>query len=298
MLGTPSLDSCYGAAVATFGSGIYVVGGISVHSASRQVRRMSLEGGGRWRDGPQLQVARASCAAVVARGQLLAIGGHNGRRALREVEFLHQEMCCCGNSSSGDVELVSWHSGPPLCTARKLCAAAVWCGQAFVMGGVNETNWYLDSTECLEGTAWQFAAAMRQSRADFAATALRDQSVVVVGGDDGWRRLASVEVLPPASSEWCQLLPQLPLPRSGAAACLLGEELWVIGGYDGLEALSSCLVLASGGGHWRHAPPLHSRSGRVGLAVATCRNAHIAASSKKCFADLCCTSLPASLVPV
>jgi hypothetical protein len=91
--------------------------------------------------------------------------------------------------------------------------------------------------------------------------------VVVVGGWDGVRALASCEVLTPETSSWDKL-PPMAQPRQGAAAVVAASRLYVLGGWDGVSSqrLATVEVLKADCTEWSSAPSLGCA--RFGLCAA------------------------------
>lgn len=241
----PSLpDRVSGAASALLAGEVYVVGGVGPDGPRAGVWRLDARVyGGLWQPAPSLTTARVGAALVNIGNALIAIGGHNGLTPLRSVELLLPTAS-------------EWECAPHMGICRSHCAAVAMGREVLVMGGYDGVD-YLNSTELLrvDGTDpqlqraqqlgnWVSASPMMSQRSSFTATIFHS-SVLALGGDDGWQRLQSSEILSDTTSNW-QVWAPLSWRRSGCGSFVLCGRLYVFGGYDGLTESDALEVFDEG----------------------------------------------------
>jgi large repetitive protein len=215
---------------------------------------------GRWTDGPPMSRARVDLAAVtLADGRFLVVGsdaqfGASGERTTTAELY--------------DSQRGRWSSGGALATGRaRFALAPLADGRAIAVGGDDGRASgsdnravlppYFASTELFTpppkaqtspafpssrptatptaispaGGIWQPAAPLAEARERHAAVALRDGTVLVIGGWDGNRALSSAERYDPATNRWTPAAP-LATSRADHTATLLRDgRVLVVGGY-------------------------------------------------------------------
>lgn len=122
---------------------------------------------------------------------------------------------------------------------------AIWLpsGRIFAFGGLNEGNLHVISVEMLKrewncawetDEAWQPAEPMLVPRSQFAAVALRDEAVLIVGGlTTDAQRLSSVDIFTPpiqdgARGQWTSISPTQSAP-TWAAGVFYDGAVFILG---------------------------------------------------------------------
>lgn len=167
-------------------------------------------------------------------------------RTLRAVDCLEQPCnpldCDAGTVRLGGTSMFDWLRGsgawrslPSLPTARAEHTATLLAdGRILVVGGW--TGSYGSSTVLrsagilgCDGSRWCDVAPMASARAGHSATLLSDGRVLVIGGHDGRRDLATAELFDPSSGRWC-LAGALDQGRAFHAAVRHAHGVFVLGG--------------------------------------------------------------------
>jgi hypothetical protein len=110
-------------------------------------------------------------------------------------------------------------------------------------------------------THWVPTGALASPREGHTATLLESGKVLVIGGWDGTRALATPELFDPNSGEWTPLTP-MKTPRAGHTATRLdGDRVLVVGGYSAppLVSLFSAEILDPLTGQWTEVATLDTR---------------------------------------
>ncbi|MBS0657701.1 MAG: hypothetical protein JSR82_05560 [Verrucomicrobia bacterium] len=115
-------------------------------------------------------------------------------------------------------------------------AAQTTDGRVLLVGGLDQANVTVDSTETLDPRIgrWAPAASMATPRSSHTATVLRDGRVLVAGGFGPDRR--AVEIFDPVSETWTPTTPLLEGRAGHTAALLPNGEVLVVGGIGPSEA--------------------------------------------------------------
>jgi len=206
------------AAVALDGK-IYVAGGYDT-DASFQIYDTA---SGNWEQGPSLPAGTDNAGMVAVPGKIYVFGGEAARHL-----------------SVYDVASRTWSSAQPLPSPRFSSVVANVGGTVHLVGGWSfdrSNNVSLathDVFDLASGTYPGAQAPMLAAR-NHAASGVIDGKLYVAGGrapgheaEDGGN-LATAEVYDPGADAWSPI-PDLPTPRSGAAAAVVSGNLYVLGG--------------------------------------------------------------------
>ena len=144
----------------------------------------------------------------------------------------------------------SWSSLPPMSTPRSIPAVTVVNNQLYVMGSNNADNnrdfgqHFWEIFEQYQNTAekwdpvsrmWQPVANMSTRRSSAGAAELEGE-LYVVGGNDGFNALSSVEKL--VNNKW-EPVTSLPQACAFHGVVQLGGKIYAIKGWSGLTRLKS-----------------------------------------------------------
>lgn len=124
-----------------------------------------------------------------------------------------------------------WERLPPMCTSRRLCAAAVVGTSLYVFGGEDEEAWFSNTSR-------------------------------------HYRQLAAVERYDTISNTWSRM-EDMPTPRAGIAAIACAGLIYVVGGRVHDKVQPTAERFDAGIKRWDRLPPL--RSARSGCAGASLR---------------------------
>jgi non-specific serine/threonine protein kinase len=163
-----------------------------------------------------------------------------------------------------------WQPLPSLNHGRAAAAAAVVGDKIVVMGGQANEQEVLPA-EVFDGAHWHDAAPMHTSRDHLAAVA-DDHFVYAVGGRvlTANKNLASFERYDPTTDQW-QQLPNLPTPRGGLGAAVVGSRLVALGGEGVASALGNVEAFDFTTATWASLPAMPTP--RHGMAVLVLGNA-------------------------
>lgn len=166
-----------------------------------------------------------------------------------------------------DPRTAHWSALSPMPTGRWQHASVALDGKIYVVGGVVEGNnelalWAYDVAS---GT-WQTGLAPLPTEREHLTAVAADGLLIAIGGRKG-HQIGAVEAYDPMANTW-RSLPDLPTPRGGSAAGLIGDVIHVAGGenlnesstYRQHEALDLATMT------WSSAPDLPTK--RHGLASA------------------------------
>ncbi|KAL4717855.1 hypothetical protein ACJJTC_001004 [Scirpophaga incertulas] len=216
-------------AAAALDGALYCVGGSDGHAELAAVDALA---GGMWSSRAALPDARAH-AAVAAHRYVYAVGGWSAGRSLRRVDRY-------------DPVLNAWEPAPPLITARSQCAAVVFGGVLWALGGCDAWR-CIASTEYLplEGAdTWLAGPALPTARRSVGGCEWRAR-IVSAGGSDGSTSLQRVDFLANTTAG-----PALRKPRAAPALAALDDALYAAGGFDGKQFLACVECLYDPDGEW------------------------------------------------
>lgn len=224
-----------------------------------------------WQPTAALTTPRAGAAVVTANGYLYALGGVDGRRFLKTVEYA---------PIRADGTLGPWNLTAPLTEERGFFDAVVRDGYLYAAGGGNGPNGehLLASVERAPlradgrlGTWERLPVALQLPRRCVKLAAIGD-ALYAVGGFGG-TLLDSVEragFIPGGLTSFTLAPEHLTRPRYVNAAKAHGDTLYVLGGHDesegrGLAAVEYAAPGAGGTPAWRATAAM--AAGRYGLAA-------------------------------
>lgn len=198
--------------------------------------------------------------AYLERNLLFAIGGYNGREALKTLEVL-------------DLGSSKWEAGPPMTTGRRGAAVVMYDKQIFIFGGWGDAGigeGCLNTTEIFDIANWEWRSGipMPSRRCNFAASFL-DGSIFAAGGRGDGHVLALVEEFDISSKRW-ESAPPLQKARSGLAMASQGGRLFAVGGDVGsqhVEEVGIVEILDPQTGAWQYGPALSMRRCDPAIAV-------------------------------
>src|SRR5439155_8611552 len=201
-----------------------------------------------WKSGPDLPLPLHHAMAVTYNGQPVVLGGWvpagNNLTALASdrVFALHG---------------ANWVELPHLNRPRAAGAAAVVGNKIVVVGGQADGK-LVTATEVFDGTAWIDAAAIPTPR-DHLAAASDGRAVYAVGGRlrSADKNLGSLERFDPATGEW-QNLPDMPTPRGGLGAAIVGGNLITMGGESAVDVFDSVEAFDTTSGVWTRLPAMRT----------------------------------------
>ncbi len=184
---------------------------------------------GHWMTGAPAPTARTEVAVAALDGLIYVVGGFEPS----------SPWTMWQSSVSAGVEAYNpttnqWASKPGLPVGLHHAGAVVVDGALYIIGGFtqsDDTIWEPSDRvwrfHAGRGT-WDERASLPTARGGLAVTTLRG-NIVAVGGYDGRRNPAAVEVYDPGLDQWAAAAP-LPTPRDHLAAVTIGDVLYAIGG--------------------------------------------------------------------
>ena len=205
------------AAAATYRGEVVVIGGATdtITQASDKVFALR---DGKWVELPSLQHARAAPAAAVVDDKLVVAGGQNDKQIVPQTEVF---------------DGTSWTQAADMPTPREHLAAVSDGVYVYTVGGrflsADENSAAFERFDPASGN-WEKLPDMPTPRGSFGA-ALVDGRIVVVGGEEPTRVLATVEMYDIANRKWSTQAP-INTPVHGEAVAAVGSTIYVIGGAD------------------------------------------------------------------
>lgn len=191
---------------------------------------------GRWSLGSPLPTARGALGAAVLDGKIYAIGGARGSSL--------------GDAAVYDPALGQWKELPAMPTPRNHLGVAALKGKVYAAGGRNTHSFTLGTLEAFDPASgkWETLTPMPTRRSGHAAAAVGN-CLYILGGEgnraDPRGMFPQVEVYRPAQQAW-QRLPDMPIPKHGIYAAVLGGKIYLAGGatQQGLGAVNLVEVFA------------------------------------------------------
>ena len=243
------------AAVAVDGL-IYLPGGLDNHGETLDTFESFDPGTGTWATLPKLPEPRDHMGLAVADGQIyLSGGGLFFTPAVRSGLWRY------------DPKAARWTALPPMPGGRWQHASVAIDGRVYVVGGVVQgpnprALWAYD----IASGVWQTDLAPMPTEREHLTAVAANGKLIAIGGRKT-QQSGAVEEYDPATNTW-RSLPDLPTPRGGSAAGLIGNVIHVAGG-ENLNAMSTypqheALDLSTM--TWSSAPDLPTK--RHGLASA------------------------------
>lgn len=164
-----------------------------------------------------------------------------------------------------------WQISNPLTAPKMSFAVADTGSHVYILGGRIEGDIITNTVEFAEITGstispWKVTEPLAVARA-FSAAAFINDTVYVIGGNDGIQPLSSIEMARADTSgfldTWIFISP-MPAPRVGAAA-LAVTRLYVVGGY-GFSGVESATINPDGSlGEWRSESAMSEVRGGLAL---------------------------------
>jgi N-acetylneuraminic acid mutarotase len=205
------------ATAANYRGEMVVIGGASDNLADASNKVFALRGG-KWVDLPPLQHARAAAAAAVVGDKLVVVGGQNEKQLVPQTEVFDGQ---------------SWTQAADLPTPREHLAAVSDGVYVYTVGGRNlsadENSAAFQRFDPVSGN-WDKLADMPTRRGSYGA-AFIDGRIVVVGGEEPTRVLATVEMYDISNGKWSTLAPIF-TPVHGEVVAAVGSTVYCIGGAD------------------------------------------------------------------
>lgn len=205
------------AAAATYRGEVVVIGG-ATETLTQASDKVFAFRDGQWVELPGLQHARAAPAAAVVDDKLVVFGGQNDKQIVPQTEVFDGE---------------AWTSAADMPTPREHLAAVSDGVYVYTVGGrvlsSDENSAAFERFDPESGN-WETLPDMPTPRGSYGA-ALVDGRIVVVGGEEPTRVLATVEMYDIANRKWTTQAP-LNTPVHGQAVAAVGSTVYCIGGAD------------------------------------------------------------------
>ncbi|MBX7434194.1 protein kinase [Mycobacterium sp. Y57] len=205
------------AAAATYRGEVVVIGGATdtITQASDKVFAFR---DGAWVELPSLQHARAAAAAAVVDDKLVVLGGQSDKELVPQTEVF---------------DGTSWTQAADMPTPREHLAAVSDGVYVYTVGGrflsADENSAAFERFDPASGN-WEKLPDMPTPRGSYGA-AFIDGRIVVAGGEEPTRVLATVEMYDIANRKWSTQAP-INTPVHGEAVAAVGSTIYVIGGAD------------------------------------------------------------------
>ena len=205
------------ATAAAYRGEMVVIGGATDNLADASNKVFAFRGG-KWEELPALAHARAAAAAAVVGDKLVVVGGQDDKKLVAATEVFDGE---------------SWTQAADLPTPREHLAAVSDGVYVYTVGGRNlsadENSPAFQRFDPVSGN-WENLPDMPTPRGSYGA-AFIDGRIVVVGGEEPTRVLATVEMYDTANRKWSTLAP-INTPVHGQVVAAVGETVYCIGGAD------------------------------------------------------------------
>ena len=235
---------------------IYLAGGVDIHGTSLDLFDAFDTRTGLWTALPKLPEPRDHMGLTVADGRIyLSGGGIFAEPAVRSGLWRY------------DPATAHWTALAPMPSGRWQHASVTIGDTIYVVGGVVQDRnarelWAYD----IPSGVWRTDLAPLPTEREHLTAVVWDGQLIAIGGRKT-HQIGAVEAYDPATNTW-RSLPDLPTPRGGSAAGLIGNVIHVAGG-ENLNAASTyaeheALDLATM--TWSRAPDLPTK--RHGLASA------------------------------
>jgi N-acetylneuraminic acid mutarotase len=231
---------------------LYLAGGSSAQQVYDPVAET-------WSDAASLDGWIDHIQAAVVDGRIYYIGGLTGWPAP------HSDLV-----QIYDPVTDSFSAGTPMARGRGGGGVAVHNGLIYYAGGLHDgeaVNWF-DVYDPAAGT-WTQLPAMPTVRDHFHAAVLNGVFYAIGGRDTDINAMTPrVDAYDIASGTWSTLDTELPTPRGGFAAAVLGDEILVIGGEGGGQTFAIVEAYRPASNSWRTLAPM--QTARHGIQAAVC----------------------------
>jgi N-acetylneuraminic acid mutarotase len=200
---------------ATYHGAFVVIGGTeeSVADASNKVFTFR---DGKWSELPPLKFARAAPAAAVVGDKLVVVGGQNDKQLVPQTEVFDGQ---------------SWSQATDVPTPREHLAAVSDGVYVYTIGGrvlsADENLAAFERFDPISGN-WEKLTDMPTPRGSYGA-AFIDGRIVVVGGEEPTRVLATVEMYDIATGKWSTIA-GINTPVHGEVVAAVDSTVYCIGG--------------------------------------------------------------------
>jgi N-acetylneuraminic acid mutarotase len=235
---------------------VYLAGGLDIHGRSLDTFESFDPRSGTWTTLPPLPAPRDHMGLAALDGRIYLTGGG---------EFMTPAVR--SGTWSYDPPTRHWAALTPMPASRWQHASVALGGKIYVVGGIVQgpdarALWAYDPTM---GT-WQTDLAPLPTEREHLTAVAADGLLIAIGGRKT-HQIGAIEAYDPKVNGW-RSLPDLPTPRGGSAAGLIGDVIHVAGGenlndnstYSQHEALDLATMT------WSKAPDLPTK--RHGLASA------------------------------
>ena len=208
-------------------------------------------GTGTWsRAGDLATARRATTATLLPDGRVLAAGGADPNGPLASAELY--DSATGSWTPTGSLAVARWfHTATPLPDGRVLVCA----------GSEYESLSSVEVYEPETGT-WAEGGGLQMARDRHTATLLPTGGVLIAGGNVvGGEVLASLEILPPAATEWALAPTPGQTPREQTATLLQNGQVLVAGEFWDGQSLASAELYDPGAQAWRPTGDLREARG-------------------------------------
>jgi N-acetylneuraminic acid mutarotase len=243
------------AAVAVDGV-IYVAGGMGDHGDTLDRFEAFDTRTGTWSELPPLPERRDHMGLAAIDGKIYLTGG-----------MIFYDTAVRSGLWRYDPADRHWTSLRAMPGKRAQHASVALGGKIYVVGGIADAGrarelWAYDPAD----GSWQADLAPLPTEREHLEAVATDSLLIAIGGRLG-RQIGAVEAYDPQSNSW-RSLPDLPTPRGGSAAALIGSVIHVAGGEDlnNMSTFAQHEALDLEKMTWYRAPDLPTK--RHGLASA------------------------------
>jgi N-acetylneuraminic acid mutarotase len=200
----------------------------------------------RWRRLRDLPAAVNHAMAAAAGGRLYVVGGYGAdRRAF---------MLSAGR----------WHAVRNLPAPRAAAGAAIVRGKLYVVGGVIAPGRLAPRMLVLDLRTRRWSFAPGPSRREHLAVVARGGTVYALAGRSGGTNFSTFEAYSTTRRRWVRL-PDIPYPRGGTGAAVVGDTIVSVGGEEAAGTIASVYAYDIGHRRWARLPDLPTP--RHGLGV-------------------------------
>ena len=189
---------------------------------------------GAWTMGASAPTKRTEVAAAAVDGKIYVVGGFSKPSFKNALDYAISRAV-----EVYDPESNTWTTTAPLPEGRHHTGIAVLNGALYVIGGFTKSLfsvWKAVSTvyQYSPDTAtWRELPKMPTARGALGVTVYQDR-LYAIGGYDGERNTAVVEVFEPQSNTWSSAA-SMPTPRDHLAVATVGSQIYAIGGRPNLN---------------------------------------------------------------
>jgi N-acetylneuraminic acid mutarotase len=205
------------AVAVTYRNQVVVLGGSMGNIADASNKAFTFRDG-KWSELPAMQHGRVAPAAAVVDDKIVVVGGQDKKQLVKATEVFDGEK---------------WTQAADMPTPREHLAAVSDGVYMYAIGGralsADENSAAFERFDPVSGN-WEKLAEMPTPRGSYGA-AFIDGRIVVVGGEEPTRVLATVEMYDIANKKWSTLAP-INTPVHGEAVDAVGSTVYCIGGAD------------------------------------------------------------------